>query len=180
MFAAVKVTVPAPDLVRPKPPLMIPEEVNVLPDATFHVWSASRARVLATVRFTVEVAEDMSIPLAPKVSIPAPVMPIFVTAPVIAIPPQDVLLSRVRAAPSEALFQVATSPEPGAVPPQLAPVARSVPAAALVIGAATATQGTKASKVKTRVHLRLGENRKIKCFILGEKILYRKSMVQQI
>ena len=136
---------PAPDLVRPKPPLMIPEAVRVLPVFTFHVWTASKTRLLATVRFTVDV--DISMPPLPRVRLPAPVMPILVSAPVMAIPPQDVLLSSVRAVPSEALFQVATSPEPGAVPPQLAPAARSVPVAVLIIGAATATHGISASKL---------------------------------
>ena len=75
-------------------------------------------------------------PPDPSVSVPAPVTPMSDKALATPMPPHELEVPRVRPAPSEVLAQVATSPEPGAVPPQLAPAVRSVPVAALVIDAA--------------------------------------------
>ena len=126
---------PAPALVIPMDePLMIPEAVNVLPEFTFQVWLAPSAMGVPQVRSTA--AADISMPLAPSVSVPAPVTPIFVKALASLMPPHELEVPKVKLAPSEVLTQVATSLEPGAVPPQLAPAVRSVPVAALVIVAA--------------------------------------------
>ena len=75
-------------------------------------------------------------PLVPRVSVPAPVMAMADWALATLMPFQDAGLVSVRSAPREVLVQVAMSPDPGAVPPQLAPSVRSVPLADLVTDAA--------------------------------------------
>ena len=78
----------------------------------------------------------MLMPSEPIVSVPAPVTSMADKALATLMPLHELEVAKVRPAPSEVLAQVATSPEPGAVPPQLAPAVRSVPVAALVMGAA--------------------------------------------
>ena len=92
-------------------------------------------------------------PPDPIVSVPVPVMPMSDKALVTPMPPHVLEVPRVRLAPSEVLAQVATSPEPGAVPPQLAPAVRSVPVAALVTDAACellAVANTASARAATR------------------------------
>ena len=119
-------------------PLMIPEVAKVLPEFTFHVWLALSAIGVPKVKLTADV--DISMPPDPSVSVPVPVTPTADKAFTTPMPPQEVEDPNVRLAPSEVLAQVATSPEPGAVlPVQLAPAVRSMPVAALVMGAAWET-----------------------------------------
>ena len=142
-MAVPSVSVPDPVLVKLNAPLMIPEAVNVLAEFTFHVWLAPRAMAFAIDRFLAEA--DMSMPLAPSVSVPAPVMSMSVNALATLRLFQELEVPSVNPAPSEELAQVAASPEPGepfAPPPPdqtpaVAPV-RSVPEAALVAVAACA------------------------------------------
>ena len=79
---------------------------------------------------------DRSMPLVPNVSEPAPVTPTLPVAPVTRIPLQFALDPMVRDGPAEVPVQRATSPVPGAEPPQLAESLRSVPVADLVTSAA--------------------------------------------
>ena len=81
--------------------------------------------------------DAISMPPEPSVSVPAPVTPMPDAALATLMPLQDRDVPKVRPAPSEVLNQVAMSLDPGAVLPlQLAPSVRSVPVAALVMGAA--------------------------------------------
>ena len=82
------------------------------------------------------VDEAILMPSEPIVSVPAPVTSMADKALATLMPLHAREVVKVRPAPKEVLAQVATSPEPGAVPPQLAPAVRSVPVVALVIGAA--------------------------------------------
>ena len=124
--APLRVSVPAPALVRLRPvPLIPPEAVNDFPEATLHVWLAPRTTAFASVKLFAEY--DISIPPMPRVSVPAPVMEASALAALRLMPPQDADVGSVRAPPSEPPAQAATSPDPGALPPQLAPSVRLVP-----------------------------------------------------
>ena len=80
--------------------------------------------------------DAMLMPSEPIVSVPAPVTSMADKALATLMPLHEREVAKVRPAPNEVLAQVATSPEPGAVPPQLALAVRSVPVVALVIAAA--------------------------------------------
>ena len=120
---------------------MIPKAVKVLAEFTFQVWPAPRARLFVMARLTV--AADISIPLAPLVRVPAPVMAMSLKAPATLMPPHVLEVPSVNPAPSDELFQRAMSPEPGEPlapeppdqTPAVAPV-RSVPVPVLVAFAA--------------------------------------------
>lgn len=130
---------------------MIPKTVKVLAEFTFHVWLAPRARLFVMARLTV--AADMSIPLAPLVRVPAPVMAMSLKAPATLMPPHDLEVPSVNPAPSEALFHRAMSPEPGEPlapeppdqTPAVAPV-RSAPAPVLVAFAARTDPAVSTNK----------------------------------
>ena len=147
------VNVPAPLLVSAmEEPEMIPETLNVFPEFTFHVWLAPSAMGVAHVKLFAD--EDRSMPLAPSVNVPEPVTPISVSAAVMLMPPQDCAEFIVKLAPSELLFHMATSPEPGtALPVQLAPAVRSAPVDALVTVPAKADGTLAASKLKHTTNL---------------------------
>jgi hypothetical protein len=66
--------------------------------------------------------------------------------------PHELELPNVRLAPREVLTQVATSLEPGATPPQLAPSVRSVPVADFVTVAACAEDATKMNTTSMRAY----------------------------
>ena len=133
------VSVPPPDLVMPKPePLIAPWAVKLLPEFTAQIWLAPRVMEFEIDRLTVD--DDMSMPPAPSVSVPSPVMAMSVKAPATLMPRHELGLPKVRPAPRELLFQAARLQASGTVPPvQLAPAVRSVPVPALLVSPAIVT-----------------------------------------
>jgi|Laugrefabdmm15dn_1035133.scaffolds.fasta_scaffold03315_1 hypothetical protein len=77
-------------------------------------------------------------PLAPKVSLPEPATSTAVLAPLNEMPSHMTFAPSVSALVNELDVQVAMSAAVGAVPPQLAPAVRSVPAVSLITVAAEA------------------------------------------
>ncbi len=77
-------------------------------------------------------------PLAPKVSLPEPATSTAVLAPLNEMPSHVTFAPSVSALVNELDVQVAMSAAVGAVPPQLAPAVRSVPAVSLITVAAEA------------------------------------------
>ena len=84
------------------------------------------------------VAVTISMPLAPKVSLPEPATSTVVLAPLNEMPNHVTSAPSVSALVNELDVQVAMSAAVGAVPPQLAPAVRSVPAVSLITVAAEA------------------------------------------
>jgi hypothetical protein len=84
------------------------------------------------------VAVTISMPLAPKVSLPEPATSTAVLAPLNEMPSHVTFAPSVSALVNELDVQVAMSAAVGAVPPQLAPAVRSVPAVSLITVAAEA------------------------------------------
>jgi hypothetical protein len=106
------------------------------PVATRHDCAESNKIGLAMLASTVAVA--ISIPLAPKVNFPEPATSTAVLAPLNEMPNHVTSAPSVSALVNELDVQVAMSAAVGAVPPQLAPALRSVPAASLITVAAEA------------------------------------------
>ena len=118
-------------MVKPPVPEIAPDTASDCPPATFHVWAPPSAMALANEALTAEPV--MSMPLVPRVRVPAPVMAMSVSAPVMLMPCQERLLPMVSPAPSEVEFHVAISEEPGTtLVAQLLRSVRSVPVPALV------------------------------------------------
>ena len=78
---------------------------------------------------------DISIPPAPSVRAPVPLIAMLAEAPATLRPPHEVALPSVRPAPSEPLFQYARLDDVGTAPPdQLVLILRLVPLPALATG----------------------------------------------